>query len=97
MTILKWAYFLFAFFYVLWAPGYVLGKMFYPRERLAVRMVVGLVLTVTVVPLACFGLAMAFRTNVSELLIFSVASAILLAGMFVQLGRLRKKTGALEE
>lgn len=97
MTVLKWVWYLFAFFYVFWAPGYVLGKLLFPREALTVRVMGGLVLSCIVLPVFCFGLAMALGTNISEVMLFSVASAVLVVGMVVQLVRLRSRPGALEE
>lgn len=92
-----YAYYLFAAFYVIFLPSYSIGRTLYPRERLALRLGLGLVFTFTVMPVLCFGLAMALSTNINEVLIFTVASVITLVGLVVQYARAGKKTRQLEE
>ncbi len=97
MNWLVYLYYIFALAYVFLLPSYVVGKTLYPRERLAVRMGLGMVFSVTVVPALSFGLAMALSTHFSEVLLFTVASIVTLAGLAVQVARLKKKTRRLEE
>ena len=97
MNYALYAYYLFAAFYVIFLPAYSIGRTMYPRERLALRLGVGLVFTLTVMPVLCFGLAMAFSTNINEVLIFTVASIITLGGLMVQYARAGKKTRQLED
>ena len=97
MNWLVYLYYIFAFIYIVFLPSYVVGKTLYPRERLAVRLGLGMVFTVAVVPALSFGLAMALSTHLSEVLLFTVASIVILAGLAVQVARLKKKTRRLEE
>lgn len=97
MSWLQYLYYVFAFLYVIVAPSYVLGRLLYPRERLAVRMGIGMVITVTVVPLATFGLAMLLSTVMNEALLFSVASAVLVSTLALQTLRTRRRTSRIED
>lgn len=97
MNWLIYLYYIFALSYIFLLPSYVVGKSLYPRERLAVRLGLGMVFTVAVVPALSFGLAMALSTHLSEVLLFTVASIVTLVGLAVQVARLKKKTRRLEE
>lgn len=97
MNHLIYAYYAFAAFYAVLLPSYIMGKTLYPGERLAVRLGLGLVLSITVVPTLCFAVAMLFGTSMSEVVLFSVASAIMVAGLSVQTFRLKQKSRKLEE
>jgi len=97
MSALLFAYYLFALFYVLWLPAYLLGKVLYPEQRRAVRMGLGFAIVLALLPTACFGLAMVFQTVVTELMLFVVASLVSVAGVAVLLSRMKRAAGALEE
>jgi len=91
------AYSLFAFVYVVLLPSYALGRLVFPRERLAVRFSLGMVMTLTVTSLLTFGLAMILRTNISQPLLFGVATVIMITGGLVPLLRHRRHSRELEE
>jgi len=97
MTLLVYAYYLFAAAYVILLPSYIIGKVLYPTQRLALRLGIGLVVMVTIVPTGSFAIAMLLNTYVSEVLLFSVASVITVAGLSVQVSRLKRKSRELEE
>jgi hypothetical protein len=97
MDWLQYGYYVFAFLYVMVLPAYVVGRLLYPRERVAVRMGLGMVLNMTVVPMLAFGVAMVFATNLTEPLLFGAASAVIVAALVVQAVRTRRRTGKLED
>jgi len=97
MDILRCLYYLFAFFYVILMPSYVVGKALYPAERLPIRTGLGMAVYVALLAVASFAGAMLLNTYVSPVLLFSIASVVTVGGLTLRLARLKKRTQVLEE
>jgi uncharacterized membrane protein len=84
-------YLIFTFFYVFLLPGYALCTLFCKKLGYPERLALSLGLSVIVIPLVSFSVAMLLGTFVKESIVFYIATAINLAGLISILsGRLKR-------
>jgi len=69
-------YLLFILFYVFFLPGYLIIKQSKIKNGPIETFALGLGLSLVIMPILCFSIAMILRTYVGELLVFLVASAV---------------------
>lgn len=74
-------YLFFSFIYVFFFPGYMLALLFCKGLKTPERLVMSLGLSIIVIPLASFSIAMLLGTFVKGTIIFGVATAINLTGL----------------
>ena len=78
------SYLLYLFFiliYIFFFPGYTLALLFCKKLRAQERLALGMGLSIIVIPLVSFGIAMLLGTFVKETLVFGIASIINLIGL----------------
>lgn len=74
-------YLFLSFIYIFLFPGYILGLLFCKKLEIPERLALSLGLSIIVIPLASFSIAMLLGTFVKGTIIFGVATAINLAGL----------------
>ena len=74
-------YLLFSLIYVFFFPGYTLALLFCKKHSPRQRLALGLGLSIIVIPLASFTIAMLLGTFVKETIVFGLATAINLTGL----------------
>jgi uncharacterized membrane protein len=72
---------IFSFFYVFFFPGYALVLLFCKKLNISERLALALGLSIIVIPLTSFSIAMLLGTFVKESLVFGTATAINLTGL----------------
>jgi len=74
-------YLLISLIYVFFFPGYALALLFCKKLSPPERLALGLGLSIIVIPLASFSIAMLLGTFVKETIVFGIATAINLTGL----------------
>lgn len=74
-------YLLFSLIYVFFFPGYALTLLFCKELKTPERLALALGLSIIVIPLATFSIAMLLGTFVKETVVFGLATAINLTGL----------------
>jgi len=67
---------LFALIYCIFLPGWLLARTFLDSKDLTARLALGTVLGLGLVPLSSFSLAMILGSNISEMLLLTVATVV---------------------
>jgi len=87
---------LFAFFYVLFLPSYILGRALAPQHHALPRFLLGALTVLLTLPLMSMLMAAVLDIAMNTVLLYTLASLCILAGAFVQLRRYRRRTRVLE-
>jgi len=74
-------YLLFSLIYVFFFPGYILAFLFCKKISSPEHLALGLGLSIIVIPLASFTIAMLLGTFVKETIVFGLATVINLIGL----------------
>ena len=96
MSIWILLYDLFALIYVIWIPAQMVGRTLYPDEAYPVRTGWGLLLVVTLLPVACLLLSVGLETAISAVMIYTLATVVTLLGAAIQVKRFHQRTQRLD-
>jgi len=69
-------YLLLSLFYIFFLPGYLAALLFCKKSDASERLALGLGLSIIIIPIASFSIAMLMGTFVKETLVFGIATAI---------------------
>ena len=87
---------LLALFYVLFLPSYVLGRALAPQQHSLPRFLLGVVTVLLALPMCATVSASLLNVPVNSVLLYSLASLLIVLGGLVQLRRYRRRTRTLE-
>lgn len=73
---LKFLYLVFVSIYIYFLPGYLINRAYFKKEGLFLTFALSIGLSITLIPIAAFGIALLLHTTVQKNLVFILVTLI---------------------